>query len=149
MIVAARTAHAGDLREALRLFAELLADQERELGRDDEFTLQTRSAIGFATHQLGHAREALRLFAELLPDQERVLGHDHADTLETRGRSRSVPEMWATRGRRCGCSPSCCRTRSACWAMTTKTRSTHAATSRGCPPNWARRGRRCGCPPNC
>ena len=85
MIVAASTAHAGDLREALRLFAELLADQERELGRDDELTLQTRSAIGFATHQLGHAREALRLLAELLPDQERVLGHDHADTLETRG----------------------------------------------------------------
>ena len=51
MIVAASTACAGDLRGALLLFAELLADQERELGRDDECTLKTRSAIAFATHQ--------------------------------------------------------------------------------------------------
>ena len=74
MLVAAKSAYGGDLPGALRLFAELLADQERELGRDDEFTLKTRSAIGFATHQSGDARQALRLSAELLSDQERVLG---------------------------------------------------------------------------
>ena len=31
--------------------------------------------------------------------------------------------MWGTRVRRCGCSPSCCRTGSGCWAATTPTRS--------------------------
>ena len=71
----------GDAREALRLFAELLPDQERVLGRDHPDTLTTRNNIAAWTGRVGDAREALRLFPELLPDQERVLGRDHPDTL--------------------------------------------------------------------
>ena len=73
----------GDAREALRLFAELLPDQERVLGRDHPDTLTTRNNIADWTGRVGDAREALRLFAELLPDRERVLGRDHPDTLRT------------------------------------------------------------------
>ena len=73
----------GDAREALRLFTELLPDQERVLGRDHPDTLTTRNNIAGWTGSVGDAREALRLFTELLPDQERVLGRDHPDTLET------------------------------------------------------------------
>ena len=64
----------GDAREALRLFAELLPDQERVLGLDHADTLETRSKAAMCTRDLGETREALRLFCELLPDQERSTG---------------------------------------------------------------------------
>ena len=73
----------GDAREALRLFAELLPDQERVLGRDHPNALMTRNNIAAWTGRVGEARGALRLFTELLPDMERVLGRDHPDTLRT------------------------------------------------------------------
>ena len=76
-------AQAGDAREALRLFAELLPDRERVLGRDHPVTLSIRNNIASWTGEAGDSREALRLFTELLPDQERVLGRDHPDTLNT------------------------------------------------------------------
>ena len=79
--IASWTGEVGDAREALRLFTELLPDQERVLGRDHPDTLITRSNIASWTGRVGDAREALRLFTELLPDQERVLGRDHPDTL--------------------------------------------------------------------
>ena len=79
------TGETGDAQEALRLFAELLPDQERVLGRDHPDTLMTRHDIARWTGEAGDAPEALRLFAELLPDQERVLGRDHPDTLMTLG----------------------------------------------------------------
>ena len=75
------TGAAGDAREALRLFRELLPDLERVLGRDHPDTLTTRNNIAHWTGEAGDAREALRLFRELLPDLERVLGRDHPDTL--------------------------------------------------------------------
>ena len=68
----------------MRLFAALLPDRERVLGRDHPNTLRTRSNIATWTGEVGDAREALRLFTELLPDMERVLGRDHPDTLTTR-----------------------------------------------------------------
>ena len=139
------TGEVGDARQALRLFTELLPDQERVLGRDHPDTLTTRSNIARWTGEVGDAREALRLFAELLPDQERVLGRDHPDTLTTRSNIASWTGEVGTRGRRCGCSPSCCRIRSGCWAATTPTRSRPAATSRLDRP-WGTRVRRCGCP---
>ncbi len=56
-----------DLREALRLFAELLADQERELGQRRRMHAQDPlCCIAIAIHQLGDSEEALRLFTELL-----------------------------------------------------------------------------------
>ena len=66
--IAAWTGKSGDAREALRLFTELLPDQERVLGRDHPNTLTTRGNIAHWTGESGNAHEALRLFAELLPD---------------------------------------------------------------------------------
>ena len=72
------------LAGALRLFRELLPDQERVLGPDHPDTLTTRGNIASLTGECGDAAGALRLSRELLPDQERVLGPDHPDTLTTR-----------------------------------------------------------------
>ena len=69
---------------ALRLFRELLPDQERVLGPDHPDTLNTRNNIASCTGECGDAAAALRLASELLPDRERVLGPDHPDTLATR-----------------------------------------------------------------
>ncbi len=148
-IIAARAALGGDARAALRLFAEMLPEQERVLGRDHEDTLGTRSAIARATYDLGDAREALRLFAELLPDQERVLGPDHENTLETRGKVATCTRDLGDTREACGYSPSCSRIRTACWATTTQTPWSAAATSLIAPAKWARCGRRCGYPSNC
>jgi hypothetical protein len=82
--IAAWTGDCGDAREALRLFSELLPDQERVLGADHPDTLRTRNNIAGWYGDCGDAREALRLFSELLPDQERVLGADHPGSLRIR-----------------------------------------------------------------
>ena len=122
--------------EALRLFAELLPDLERVLGRDHPDTLTTRNNIASWTGEVGDAREALRLFTALLPDQERVLGRDHPDTLTTRNNI----ACWTGdggRARRCGCSP-LLPDWSGCWAATTPTRSRPATTSRPGPARWGR-----------
>jgi tetratricopeptide (TPR) repeat protein len=83
--VATWTGRSGDAREAVRLFTELLPEQEHALGPDHPDTLTIRSNIAFATGDAGDAREAQRLLTALLPARERVLGRDHADTLTTRG----------------------------------------------------------------
>jgi hypothetical protein len=70
--------------QVLRLSLELLANQERVLGRDHPSTFGNRSDIALWTGFGGKADEALRLFRALLPDQERVLGPDDPDTLATR-----------------------------------------------------------------
>ena len=115
------TGQCGHPAEALRLFRELLPDQERVLGPDHPDTLTTRNNIASWTGQCGHPAEALRLFQELLPDQERVLGPDHPDTLTTRNNIASGPSGAGIRRRRCGCSRSCCPTRSGSLARTTPT----------------------------
>ena len=78
------TGKSGYAPGALRLFQELLPDQERVLGRDHPATLTTRGNIAQLIGETGNAPEALRLFQELLPDEERFLGRDHLDTLTTR-----------------------------------------------------------------
>jgi hypothetical protein len=83
--IASWTGHCGDAAGALRLFRELLPDQERVLGPDHRETLATRGNIATWTGHYGDLAGALRLFHELLPDQERVLGLSHPDTLTTRG----------------------------------------------------------------
>ena len=134
--------------EALRLFPELLPDQERVLGRDHPDTLNTRSNIASWTGEVGDAR-ALRLFTSCC----RTGSGCWAATTPTRSppaaTSRPGPAEWATRAGRCDCSPSCCRTGSGCWAATTPTRSTPAATSRPGPARWATRAGRCGSSPSC
>ncbi|MDA2910926.1 tetratricopeptide repeat protein, partial [Nitrospiraceae bacterium AH_259_D15_M11_P09] len=78
------TGRTGKVREALRLFTQLLPDQQRVLGPEHPDTLTTRGNLAFWTGRTGDAREAFRFFTQLLPDQQRVLGHDHPDTLTTR-----------------------------------------------------------------
>jgi flagellar biosynthesis regulator FlbT len=78
------TGQAGDAREALRLFQELLPDSQRVLGADHRDTLVVRNNIAVWTGHGGDPREALRLASELLPDRVRVLGADDSDTLRTR-----------------------------------------------------------------
>jgi tetratricopeptide (TPR) repeat protein len=78
------TGQAGDVREALRLFQELLLDRERVLGCDHPHTLTSRGNFAAWTGHTGDVREALRLLQGLLPDQERVLGRNHPETLSTR-----------------------------------------------------------------
>ena len=90
------------------------------LGRDHPDTLTTRTTSRW-TGEVGTARGVAAVPA-LLPDQERVLGRDHPDTLTTRhniadwtgevGDAREALRLF----------PSCCRTRSGCWAATTPTR---------------------------
>jgi tetratricopeptide (TPR) repeat protein len=75
----------GRASEAVRLYRELLPDQERVLGPDHPDILVTRRNIAFWTGECGEPAEALRLYRELLPDQERVRGADHHNTLAIRG----------------------------------------------------------------
>jgi hypothetical protein len=82
--IASWTHKSGEARVALRLFSELLPEQERVLGRDHRDTLDTRYHISSLTGSVGNAHGALWLTSELLPEQERVLGRDHPDTLATR-----------------------------------------------------------------
>jgi Tetratricopeptide repeat len=75
----------GDAAGALRLFRELLPDQQRVLGPDHPGILTTRSNIARWTGECGDPAGALRLSRELLPDQQRVLGPDDPDIFVNRG----------------------------------------------------------------
>jgi tetratricopeptide (TPR) repeat protein len=75
----------GNVKEALRLFRELVQDAIRILGTDHPDTLATRNNIAHCTGESGNVDDALRLSRELLQDQVRILGTDHPDTLTTRG----------------------------------------------------------------
>ena len=82
--IAYLTGRCGRADEALRLFSQLLTDQERVLGREHPDTLSTRSNVAEWTGKSGHAEKALSLAKNLLPDQMRVLGRNDPDTLTTR-----------------------------------------------------------------
>ena len=69
---------------ALRLYRELLPDQEQVLGPATPHTLTTRNNIANWTGQCGDPAGALRLARELLPDVEQVLGPGHPYSLATR-----------------------------------------------------------------
>src|SRR5262249_23487995 len=56
------TGQAGDARQALRLYRELLPDQERVQGPDHPHTLAVRGNVAAWTGEVGDAREALRLY---------------------------------------------------------------------------------------
>ena len=77
-------------REALRLFAELLPDRERVLGRDHPYTLRTRNNIAAWTGEVGDAREALRLF----PRCCRTRSGCWAATTPTRSTTRNNIASW-------------------------------------------------------
>jgi tetratricopeptide (TPR) repeat protein len=76
-------AEQGRNQDAERLYRDVLADQERVLGRDHPLTLTTRFELA---RVLGFVRPtgAERPHRQVLADQERVLGHDGPVTLATR-----------------------------------------------------------------
>ena len=82
--IAGWTGECGEAGQALRLFQDLLPEQERVLGQNHPDTLITRHNIAGWTGQCGDDRKALRLYRALLPDQQRVLGRDHPNTMSTR-----------------------------------------------------------------
>src|SRR4029077_18035993 len=71
---------AGDAREALRLYQELLPDQERVLGPDHPNVLITRNNIAGWTEETRNAREALRSSQELLLQFYRELAQNNPET---------------------------------------------------------------------
>ena len=82
--VAYWTGVGGDPRQGLRLFHELLLDEDGALGPRHPSTLKTKANIARLTGMSGNPGEALRLLRELLPDRQQVLGWGHIDTLRTR-----------------------------------------------------------------
>jgi Tetratricopeptide repeat len=96
--IASWTGHCGDAAGALRLFRELLPDQERVLGPDHPSTLTTRGSIAHWTGHCGDAAGALRLLQELLPDRERVLGPHYPDTLKAQDKIAYWARMLAKEG---------------------------------------------------
>lgn len=82
--IAGRIGRCGRPTEALRLFVELLRDQQRVLGPNHPDTLLTRNNVAALTGESGQSAEALQLLISLLPDQERVLGPSDPYTLLTR-----------------------------------------------------------------
>ena len=82
--IAGWTGVCGDAVGALRLYQELLPDQERVLGPHHPDTLSIRANIAGWTGECGDVADALQLARELLPDRQRVLGPHDPDTLKTR-----------------------------------------------------------------
>ena len=74
----------GRFDEAIELFEQVLAEQERVLGPDHPDTLIVRNNLAGAYHFAGRFDEAIELFERVLVGCERVLGPDHPDTLGTR-----------------------------------------------------------------
>ena len=70
--------------EAITLYEQNLAAQERELGADHPDTLATRHNLALAYQATGRTAEAITLYEQNLAAQERELGADHPDTLATR-----------------------------------------------------------------
>ncbi|MGP3922288.1 tetratricopeptide repeat protein [Streptomyces sp. 8N616] len=75
---------AGDLRRAIPLFEQTLAEREQVLGHDDRSTLQSRNNLAHALQEAGDLGRGVSLFEQTLAACERVLGHDHPDTLVSR-----------------------------------------------------------------
>ena len=74
----------GRFGEAIELFEQVLAEQERVLGPDHPDTLSVRNNLAVAYDSVGRFGEAIELFEQVLDDQERVLGPDHPNTLTVR-----------------------------------------------------------------
>jgi hypothetical protein len=70
-------------RTARDLYAELVPDFERVLGREHPDTLYATANLALATGRTGDAA-GRDLYAGLVPDFERVLGREHPDTLAVR-----------------------------------------------------------------
>ena len=74
----------GRFGEAIELFEQVLAEQERVLGPDHPDTLSVRNNLAVAYDSVGRFGEAIELFEQVLDECKRLLGADHPDTLNTR-----------------------------------------------------------------
>ncbi len=77
----------GQLREALRLYQESFAINEKQQGRDQPITLLSQFGMGKIEIMLGHAREARERLSDLLTRSRRVHGPD------TMASERAVAEL--------------------------------------------------------
>ena len=80
----------GRFGEAIELFEQVLAEQERVLGPDHPDTLSVRNNLAVAYDSVGRFGEAIELFEQVLDECKRLLGADHPDTLNTRSNLASV-----------------------------------------------------------
>ncbi|MEV0896599.1 tetratricopeptide repeat protein [Actinoplanes sp. NPDC049802] len=71
----------GDVRAAILLFEQALADRRRVLGDDHPDTLTSVNNLAGAYRSAGDLGRAIGLFEQALADRRRILGDDHPDTL--------------------------------------------------------------------
>jgi uncharacterized caspase-like protein len=74
----------GDWAAAAVELRDLLEEQTRVLGPENEDTLRTRQFLAHATGAAGDSQEGAAQLRKLLAEQTRILGSDHDDTLRTR-----------------------------------------------------------------
>ncbi|MEU5696606.1 tetratricopeptide repeat protein [Actinosynnema sp. NPDC020468] len=89
------TGAAGDVGEAVRLYAELVPDCVRVLGAEDRGTLFALHHRATWLKAAGSTAAAVEVLAALLPVRERVLGTAHDDTERTRLHLRSCRAVLA------------------------------------------------------
>lgn len=87
----------GDATEAVRMYQQLLLEQQSELRSDHPAVLVTRYRAAIWTARDGHPSPALVALKNLLVDQERVSSPDHPNTLTIRA---SIAELLAVTGDR-------------------------------------------------
>jgi hypothetical protein len=96
-ILADAIGETGDASEAVRLYQQLLLDQESELRPDHPAVLANRYRAAIWTARDGHPSPALVALNNLLVDQERASIPDHPNTLAIRA---SIGELRAVTGDR-------------------------------------------------
>ena len=74
----------GQVNTACRDLAQIIADAEQALPRDDPLILHVRYTHAVWTGRAGKQREAADLLTEILKKQRQILGDDHISTLKTR-----------------------------------------------------------------
>jgi Tetratricopeptide repeat len=74
----------GQVDAACQDLAQLIADAEQALPRDDPLILHVRYTHAVWTGRAGKYREAADLLSEILNKQRQILGDDHIGTLKTR-----------------------------------------------------------------
>ncbi|MFC4529227.1 FxSxx-COOH system tetratricopeptide repeat protein [Sphaerisporangium dianthi] len=73
-----------DLRRAIPLCEQTLAEQKRALGEEHPDTLNSRSNLAYAYQAAGNLKRAIPLHERTLTVRKRVLGDEHPHTLNSR-----------------------------------------------------------------
>jgi hypothetical protein len=96
-ILADAVGDSGDPAEAVRMYQQLLLDQESELRPDHPAVIANRYRAAIWTARDGHPSPAVVALKNLLVDQELVSSPDHPNTLAVRA---SIAELLAVTGNR-------------------------------------------------